>query len=390
MERFVKGEKCLKLFKEKGNLLDIDRVRKKRFVQSGCVNRFSVVDGDDIGDLSSDSFLKIGRTCYTRPDKNYLERVLATGYNKDPFTGNVLLPEHIKTLETLPLPARLGQTVKTSKTKLSALREFTSTVGVGLPLLSESFATKKEGVRYLYLKTFSLLFALEREGLLWVPRIHTWSEHGKYFGRYVEVKRDSFCYPKELVLEMKKVRTLPSKTRHVVVPIIVGGGEHANTMVIDRKTKKISFFEPHGVVSSKKYIKSQEGFVKKFAETFGLIGYAFAKTEENCPWFGPQSVESRASKVPGLITGYCETWANLFVYCKIKFPELSDAEIHYGLTHGVSPERLRDLAERFAAFAQSEGKKVVKGCPTYKDSPCKAFLYSGNPLTKDKALCQKF
>lgn len=385
MERFVKGEKCLKLFKEKGNLLDIDRARRKRFAQSGCVNRFSVVDGDDIGDLSADSFTKIGKVCYTRSDKKYLDFLLSTG-QRAPFTGDVLLPADVQKLEKLPLPARLGKTIGSPKTKISALRAFASTVGVGLPLVSQIQGKGKDG--YVYLKTFSLLFSLEREGLVWTPRIQTQSR-GKYFGKYIEARSDEFCYPKDMVSEMKKIKTLPSKTRYVVVPVIVDAGGHANTMVIDRKTKKVSFFEPYGMELGGKHIKSQRKFVEHFIQVFGLRGYSFIETAENCPWFGPQSIETRILHKTGAMTGYCETWSNLFVYCKIKFPDLSDAEIHYGLTHGASPAQLRDLVERFAAFAQNEGKKATKNFPEFQ-SPSKAFLYFDNPFRNVVNVCQKF
>nr|WNL49860.1 hypothetical protein MarFTMF_344 [Marseillevirus sp.] len=387
MERFVKGEKCLKLFEEKGNLLDIDRIRAKRFAQSGCANRFTIVDGNDIGDLSTDSFIKLGRGCYTRSDKEFLMSNLARG-EKAPFAGELIFGSQIQKLDTLPPPALLGESVKNSRSKITALRKFISTVGKDLPLVTRDLGARR-GVSHVYARTFGLIFSLEKEGILWVPKIHTYS-WPHYFGRYIEVAYNKFCYPRDFPSEMEKVKTLPSKTRHVAIPVIVKEGEHANTMVLDRKTKKISFFEPHGLKSEGKFVRDRKKFVEKFINVFKLKGFTFSEPEETCPWFGPQSIESRLPyERPNIVTGYCETWSNMFVYCKIKFPELSDAEVHYGLTHGFTPSQLRSIVERFAAFAQDEGRKAVKNLPELW-SPDTAFLLSKNPRRNVGTICENF
>nr|WRK65139.1 hypothetical protein MarFTME_094 [Marseillevirus futianmevirus] len=388
MERFVEGEKCLKLFKEKGNLLDLDRARQKRFKQSGCANRFTITDGDDIGDISADSFLKVGKGCFARSDAPYLRNYWDKRMGSVPFAGKAVFPEQIREIEALPPPASLGQTVKSAKTKISALRDFISNVGVGLPPAAKKTIVVG-GKEHLFVKSFGIIFSLEKNGLVWIPRIHghSWP---RYIGRYIEVNYDTFCYPKDLPEEMKKMKTLPSKTRHVVIPVVVQRGDHANTMVIDRKTKKISFFEPHGLTSAGKYSRDKGDFVRKFVEVFDLKGYSFVEQEETCPWFGPQSIESRLNREnPETVTGYCETWSNLFAYCKIKFPELSDAEIHYALTHGRTPAQLKDIAERFAAFSQSEGAKAVKSMRDFV-SPTGAFTHYQNPYRDVGTICQKY
>ncbi|AVR52944.1 hypothetical protein MarSH_239 [Marseillevirus Shanghai 1] len=388
MERFVQGDNCLKLFKEKGGSVDIDRVRRKRFEQSGCSNRFTITDGDDIGDLSTDSFLKLGKGCYTRSDKEFLENHLKFGKGVSPFAGELIFDTQIQKLETLPQPAHLGRVLHNSRSKVSALRNFISTVGEGLPLTTE-ILPPRQGKTHIYAKTFGLLFSLEKEGVLWVPQIHSYS-FPHYLGRYVQLGYEKFCYPKDFPSEMAKIKTLPSKTRHVAIPVIVGGTTHANTMVLDRKTKKISFFEPHGLKSEGKFVRDRKKFVEKFVDKFKLKGYVFSEPEESCPWFGPQSIEARLpSEKPGTTTGYCESWANMFVYCKIKFPDLSDAEIHYGLTHGFTPSQLRNIVERFAAFAQDEGRKAIKNIPE-KWSPATAFLYSKNPKRNVGMVCESF
>ncbi|AMQ10783.1 hypothetical protein [Brazilian marseillevirus] len=379
MNAFLVGdnkEKCLELFKEKGSFFDIQRAREKRWEQSGCKNRFSFAFGFDIGDLSKNSVFSKDGTCFVRSDSAFAQKSIGQSF----FGGNAISQEDAEQISRLPeekgLSRELAKIGVKPSSKLWAIREFLTNVGRGLPIPWDIQQEEgKEEVRDT-LVSISVLLSLEQQRLIWVPNSHLYFQAPKllgvnYGGRgSISVNGRQMCFAPSLRKEMKKVRTLPAKVRHVVVLVLVFYGEHANVLVLDRKKKTLSFFEPHGIVSKEKYFQGTKEFLQKFLETFDLIGYKAEYGESTCPWFGPQAREPQEE----YRTGYCQTWSDLFVYCKIKFPELSDAEIHYALTHGLTPREIRDRVERFAAFAWDEGKKAAQKSKYHKDDPEKAFF----------------
>nr|WNL50335.1 hypothetical protein MarDSR_296 [Marseillevirus sp.] len=379
MDAFLKGKEkgeCLDLFKEKGSLFDIQRAREKRWKQSGCKNRFSFSYGIDIGDLSGDSLLKTeDGACFVRSDSEKLSHRIGLSV----FGGKPISQKEVDDVFKLPNEKSLGRELANlgirPASKIREIREFLNTVGRGLPvpwnILDEETGTTRDT-----LGSIVILLALEQERVIWIPNsqlFHT-TPTGifNYGGRgSISVNDREMFFPVTFRTQMKKIRKLPARIRHVVIPVLVYHGAHANVLVLDRKKRTLSFFEPHGLASRDTYFQGTTEFLKKFIEIFDLYGYKAEYGESTCPWFGPQTLEPQQEYK----TGYCQTWTDLFVYCKVKFPELSDAEIHYALTHGLTPREVRDRVERFAAFAWSEGKKAAKNSKYYKEDPEKAFFF---------------
>ncbi|ALH06908.1 hypothetical protein PMV_210 [Port-miou virus] len=395
MDVFLKGKDkggCLKLFKEKGSLFDIQRAREKIWKESGCKNRFSFFHGIDIGDLSGDSLLKTeDGACFVRSDSERLGRRIGLSV----FGGSPITQEDIDRVSKLPTEKSLGRELANlgikPASKIREMREFLNTVGRGLPV-PWNILDKETGSSRDTLGSIVILLALEQEGVIWIPNSHLYHTIPGGFLNYggrgsISVNNREMCFPITFRTQMKKIRRLPARIRHVVVPVLVHHGAHANILVLDRKKKTVSFFEPHGLASRGTYFQGTTEFLKKFVDTFDLFGYKTEYGESSCPWFGPQTLEPQEEYK----TGYCQTWTDLFVYCKVKFPELSDAEINYALTHGLAPKEVRDRVERFAAFAWSEGQKAAKNSKYYKDEPEKAYFFgtSGRaPLKPDE--CVKF
>lgn len=396
MNAFLVGEnsqKCLSLFKEKGSFFDIQRAREKRWRDSGCKNRFSLNFGFDIGDLSNDSLLKTqGGACFVHSDF----ALLSGREGLSVFGGPPITQKDLQNMLDLPVEKSLGKELSNigvkPASKIRELREFLESVGRGLPT-PWIFHEEEQGedIRTT-IGSMTVLLSLEQEGKIWIPETHlyfpTKSGEMSYGGRgALSVNDREMCFPITMKTQMKKIRRLPAKTRHVVVPVLVSRGGHANVLVIDRKKKRVSFFEPHGITSQDRFFQGTKEFLKAFIDTFDMFGYKAEYGESSCPWFGPQALEPRDEYK----TGYCQTWTDLFVYCKIKFPELSDAEINYALTHGVTPREVRDRVERFAAFAWEEGRKAAKKSKRYSDMPEKAFFFGKTGGAPSKPIeCVKF
>ncbi|AHC54860.1 hypothetical protein D1R32_gp143 [Tunisvirus fontaine2] len=296
--------------------------------------------------------------------------------------------KNLEDIQKLPVEKNLGRELANMgirpASKLREIREFLDTVGRGLPVPWNVVEEETGAIRDM-VGSITVLLSLEQEGKIWIPNSQLYYVHEgniSYGGRgTISVDGREMSFPTNFRTQMNKVRRLPAKTRHVVVPVLVSHGTHANVLVLDRKKKTVSFFEPHGLYSRDRYFQGTEEFLQKFLDTFGLLGYKIKYGEATCPWFGPQAIEPQQE----YSTGYCQTWTDLFVYCKMRFPDLTDAELNYALTHGLTPREVRDRVERFAAFAWEEGKKAAKKSKYYPDEPEKAhFFGTGRVQLKPK------
>ncbi|AHC54859.1 hypothetical protein D1R32_gp142 [Tunisvirus fontaine2] len=390
MNSFVVGGPCIDLFKKNGSLFNLERAKEKRWEQSGCKNRFTFSSNFDIGDLSEDSVFSKDGTCFSRSDLSFARRHIGKSFFGEPPVTEGDVEKVSELPHEISLSRELASIGVKPSSKLAGIREFLSSVGRGLPIpwrIKLRPDNEKGDIRAMY-ASISILLSLEQEGLIWVAN----SQLGGYRpngGKYVHIDRGAialgdrkFCFPPSFREEIKKIYGLPEKTRHVVVPVAVSRGKHANVLILDRKKKTVSFFEPHGIKSRDKYFQGTEEFLKKFIDEFGLEGYKGKYDEGTCPWSGPQAKEPKND----YDTGYCMTWTQLFIYCKMKFPELSDAEINYALTHGMTRSEIRDTVERFGAFAWDEGKKAAKKSKRYEDDPVKAFYYGKKGVSYHKKL----
>lgn len=369
MDGFFTDQRCLQLVKAHGNVLDLERVAKKRFEQSGCKNRFTLQEGRDIGLLSRRSYIKTTKgNCFTS------EEIKFVNSKKDK-----------ETLKKLPVPESLTEALSKEglkyKRKYAPLKKFLDTVGKGMVVpLVISYAGKNE-VRNLF--SSGLYLSLEKQGGFYATKSRLYLE-GK-FAAYptIFLLNDTFTFSPALIAEMRRLRlNSPFKQgeiRIIMVPLRVKknfdiNSSHANSLLIDRKKKEIFYFEPHGRVSKGKYIERQEDFVQKFIDYFKLKKYKNVEVEATCPWFGPQLREENYEKGTPQ-TAYCITWNHLFAYCKAKFPDLSEVEIHEAMLEGRTPTEIRDLVERFGAFAWDETKKAAKYQKYHKESPRLASFY---------------
>lgn len=367
MHGFFTDKKCLELVKAHGEVLDIERVAKKRFEQSGCKNRFTFHSGRDIGLLSHDSYVKVGSgDCFTVEERGNIRAL--SNFTSDgkrmiePYKKNELTYSYVKRLNGLKEPKILTEEFERQnikyKRKYAPLKDFLDNVGKGLPIPEEIISDNGKKHRVLF--TRGILKVLADERAIYLTKSALFNEKGK-MGLYetISVGRGSFLYPSSLPKELQRV-----KARIIAIPISVGlqeGFAHANILLIDRKKKEVFYFEPHGAIAygQSSFTRDTSAFVGKFMEVFGYSEYKKVDINESCPWFGPQAKEERYGKdLPQ--TGYCLAWSDLFAYCKAKFPDLSEVEIHEAMLEKRSPTQIRGLVERFAAFVWAETERFLK------------------------------
>lgn len=367
MDKFIESkekEKCHTLIKSHGEILDLERVAKKRYTASGCRNRFTVAAGKDIGLLSKDSYKKTTTgSCFAKEDLRFLGEFSQTGYI-DPFTGGNLGTSDILNINLLNPSYDIVEGMEREsipyKRKFKPLQDMLENIGKGLtPPYEFHMISPEEEIRATHASRV-IFFVLEKMGKIYLPKTVLPNIAGKFTERgTIEADDDTIRYNKKMVVELHKfgINKIPraGKNRIVTIGVVVNKANHANILIIDRKKKEVFYLEPHGLKSSTTYIKDPMDFMKKFIQVFGLRDFKVIEVVENCPWFGPQSRESRL----GYRTGYCQTWTELFAFCKAYFPDLSEPEIFEAMLGKRTPEQVRDLVERFAAFAWDQGKRAV-------------------------------
>ncbi|ALX27522.1 hypothetical protein GMAR_ORF148 [Golden Marseillevirus] len=372
MSSFIRRDdsgECLKLFREKGDLFDLDSAKEKLWKKSGCRNRFTFSQSREVSEFLPKDRLKTKEgDCFVRGDRKLLE------YYMGKKIYNTTVDEKlVQSVGQLPSHFTLDQELKfwgvKPKSSLSAAREFLKNVGRGLPVPWEIVQNPifgPHGIRALFGSKI-ILAVLEKEGVFFpkhtfdLPKKITGSNDYHLGKGTIAVLKDKIYLPFGFLKDSQEFKD--SNARFAVLQVQVRNFTHANIIVIDKLKKTVTYFEPHGLSSAKpEYVKNPQNLIEKFIKGYKLDGYRGVYDESVCPWFGPQTLAYARYRA-----GYCETWSQLFVYMKVKFPELSNPQI-YEVLRTPRPEDMTDLIERFAAFAWDEGQKFVdKYYPTLED-----------------------
>ncbi|ALX27523.1 hypothetical protein GMAR_ORF149 [Golden Marseillevirus] len=240
--------------------------------------------------------------------------------------------------------------------RTAELKSFLENMGKGLPVPFELTGERK-GIR-MVTSSILILKVLQREGLVFFPmRKFEYTYKGKKrigIPGSIAVEGNTIFLDKQYKKDAEDFQK--SKARFGGIVITTADAGHVNMLVLDKVKKTASFFEPNGYTSKDVFISEPEKMVKKFLELYGLDDYTVKYDESVCPFFGAQAVEGNAPRQ----TGYCQTWSQLFLYCKVHFPELDDVEIQAAFVEKRFPKEVRDMVERFAAFAWDKGEKDIE------------------------------
>jgi len=103
---------------------------------------------------------------------------------------------------------------------------------------------------------------------------------------------------------------------------------HANLLFINKKTKTIELFDPHGKLDSFKIKENNTVQLLVKALTFDhpfyiLNTYKFIYSEDICPIYSFQLLDNIENDIkPGDYGGFCLTWSMWFLEMKIKYPDI--------------------------------------------------------------------
>lgn len=361
LEKFIVSpdkEKCMNLFRSHSDVLDLDRIAKKRWKQSGCKNRFTYQNSRDIGLLAPQDIIKTSSgTCYVKEDIPKIRAGFSGTFKvgTDPFTGKHFSPKLSgKTEKIVDLKQALIEENLSFNQRTKNLRKELETMGAGLrhvEILDEEGYLVMFGIE----KIFSIL---EQEKLVYIPNCSLFITESGIKLPTIFIEKDKFSYSSSLETEVKKA----AKTKRIIVLFAnVLNESHQNIIVIDTKKKEFIYFEPEGLFGEK-FATRKRDFFLTFSSLFEMEGYKLKEPIENCPWFGPQKIQSRMeceARKSTRKTGYCMAWSFLFAYCKIKYPNLSEAEIVDVMLGERTSRQLTDLVQRFGAYVSKISKEKI-------------------------------
>jgi hypothetical protein len=127
---------------------------------------------------------------------------------------------------------------------------------------------------------------------------------------------------------------------------------HSNVVIIDNKSKRLEFFEPHGASFGHHFnniVNIQALFEKVIKLAFPFTrDYVFSNVAVSCP-LGPQSLQTPSA-------GHCLAWSLLFVLLRILNSGASEPNISstlYDFLIHIEGRSLDTLIRRFISFVKS-------------------------------------
>jgi hypothetical protein len=118
---------------------------------------------------------------------------------------------------------------------------------------------------------------------------------------------------------------LKNKNRFVpiILNLITNDGNHANILLIDKNTKIIELYEPHGSRTSSSELGGLRGaYVKKVKELKKFFNYLVRYDVKNIVDY-QRGTEFQMKNDPVRHSGFCVTWSILFVHYRILNPNIS-------------------------------------------------------------------
>lgn len=146
--------------------------------------------------------------------------------------------------------------------------------------------------------------------------------------------------------------------------------QHANGIVFDFETRRLTRFEPHGghrdTIFDQRVI--DDAFQKDFIEGRGRIGgpngrpmnasekamfsgWTYVAPKNYCGWWGPQAIENRATSRLKNEPGYCSAWSLIYMHFRVMNPTLTDSQASNYFKE--RPEKLLKMIREYAAYIVS-------------------------------------
>jgi hypothetical protein len=145
--------------------------------------------------------------------------------------------------------------------------------------------------------------------------------------------------------------------RYLIVPLAIetDSGAHANYLVYDRETATLERFEPHGGVARSKLDYHPEELDRELVQAFSPLipGLKFLPPSGYSPRIGFQLFDNyerkhRSISDPG---GFCAIWAIFWVFLRLSYRQLDQAELLKRFIDRVRREKLsfRGVIRDFSA-----------------------------------------
>jgi len=187
------------------------------------------------------------------------------------------------------------------------------------------------------------------------------------------------------------------------------GAGHANALLIDKRDRTVSVFEPNGAgfQEFREAGTTLGKFVVQYLSKRGFGSYTLRPSDLVCPYFGVQAREHaafRARNPKGKSPGYCFVWSLMYMHYHILNPDATHEQVQQAMMKNYSNEELEDRVIRYtdmilkyvagikSPFDAEEDKLEKRRCMKfvrYYNKDRDAVLGLPDPMDPEELVSQK-
>ncbi|KNC87843.1 hypothetical protein SARC_00100 [Sphaeroforma arctica JP610] len=161
-----------------------------------------------------------------------------------------------------------------------------------------------------------------------------------------------------------------------------GDWDHANTLILDKRTGKIERFEPHGCNNRVLQQELDDQLSAYVAKRLSHLGFWYVPLHLSCPTTGPQLRNPRDE-------GFCNAWTMLFLHIRVAFPDLAMGEIHdyfASISHRQLQRTITAYAGAINEFAEAYETYLVPGARVVSGRDPRLVRVIASTVSEDRVL----